>query len=191
MKLNLSPLIKSSIYTITLTTSLCLAQNSLGVGELLANASSWANMRKSAGSVRAESENLLMQAEQKLKASGCKKATILFTSSPNKRLADSSDGSCSILKQQTSAKPFIYSGLAFATMEEFSSWFGSFSQGKGTEGNDLYKRCPGDCSPSYKNEIKVTTSGGYQVTASAECGLPRDKDDNKFQLKASILCQDS
>ena len=70
---------------------------------------------------------------------------------------------------------------------EFASLFNEFSQGKGKEGKELYRKCPGSCSPQYDNNLEIDRgSNAMKVTASVVCGHARDKDDNTFMLVAML-----
>lgn len=165
----------------------------------IATANTWDNLRRKAGSVRAETSKLLSEARQKAETvtppalncpADCKAAPrpeIVFSSVPLKFRSDYRDEKqCEALERQTAEQPLTYSGITFRSLEDLSEWFGDFSQGKGREGRDLYKKCSGSCSPQYKDiTIRETGSGALAVHAMVECGHARDKGDNQYKLATS------
>ncbi len=168
-----------------------------------ANADAIANWRESAGSIAAESARLLKEAEQAMSIlqkpkdlcpSSCKLADqpkIVFRSVPKAFRTSYDDAAkCNQLLEQTKTKPLKYSNKDFDSIKSFSDWFGKFSQGKGSEGKDLYQRCDGDCSPQYKT---ILSPAGQKLSLLAEviCGPARDKSSNRYQLSTSYLweCQ--
>jgi hypothetical protein len=164
---------------------------------VLASASMWSNVRSASDSLKVQSRTLLEQAtaNRNLIAppasgcpAGCKLAglpLIVFRSVPNKFRADSSDARmCKILEMQTRAAPFRY-GKTFASLDGLNSWFSDFSQGDGSDGEDLYRRCSGACSPQYTNLIDITTNSTLNLVADVVCGPARDKSDNQYRLSVA------
>jgi hypothetical protein len=161
----------------------------------LGSASMWANARSASDSLKVQSRTLLEQATANRKlvappesgcATGCKPAgppLVVFRSVPNKFRVDYSDaGVCKKLEAQTRTAPFRYGGKTFASLDELNSWFSDFSQGDGPDGEDLYQRCSGNCSPQYTNVIDVTTNSKLNLFADVVCGPARDKSDNQYRL---------
>jgi hypothetical protein len=161
----------------------------------LASASMWSNVRSASNSLKVQSRTLLEQATatRKLMAppasgcpAGCKPAgppLVLFRSVPNKFRAGHSDADmCLKLEVQTRTAPFRYGGKTFASLDELNSWFSDFSQGDGPDGEDLYRRCSGACSPQYTNIVDVTTGSTLNLVADVVCGPPRDKSDDQYRL---------
>lgn len=174
------------------------------IEKVLATASSWSNLRKNAGSLRFESLRLLLLADKKrpqakapegLCPSSCQvtpNPEIVFETVANKFRSDNNDSAkCQKMLEQTSIKPFRYEGRSFSNLDEFTEWFSDFSQGKGEDGKDLYRRCGGNCSPQYVSVISHDDSG-YHLQANVRCGPARDKKDNQYQLGVSYLwtCKD-
>ena len=170
-----------------------------------ATASAFSNVRKAEGSLRYESGKMLNEANAKLSQAaapsgfcpeGCeasKTPRIVFSSVPKKYLSDYSDSKkCEDLLQKTKDNPIKFSDRKFSTQEEFNAWFGDFSQGKGTDGNELYKLCDGACSPRYTCFISQK-DGHLNVDAEAICGTARDKNDNLYVLSYSyrFFCEAS
>lgn len=167
----------------------------------LATANTWDNVRGNAGSLKVESQKLLSRARKELLTSKApedlcpkechpdSKPQIVFRSIPNKFLSDYSDREhCASLSEQTKLKPLAYSGKQFDSVDSLNSWIGDFSQGSGTEGKDLYKKCDGDCSPQYEYRI-LDNASAMNVDAVVLCGQARDKDDNQFKLSVSYRWQ--
>ncbi|MEQ9618560.1 MAG: hypothetical protein RIG61_05255 [Deltaproteobacteria bacterium] len=162
----------------------------------LATASFFANERNKPGSIKYESSSMLEKAEKNLSGgdkpedlcpSGCRlaeKPDIVFKSIPNKFVTDYPDyDKCQELLNKTEKNPFSYN-KQFSSMGEVEDWFADFSRGKGTDGEDLYKRCDGSCSPQYT--FIITEEGnGLKLDASVVCGHERDKDDNRYRLSYS------
>lgn len=166
----------------------------LEVESVSASASSWGNLRNNPGSVRYESSRMLKKATTAAPPqapadftcpAGCTvqpAPQVIFQSVPAKFLSDYSEKPhCDDLKAQTSKKPLKYSDRNFPSADALSDWFGDFSQGKGTDGKDLYTRCDGACSPQYTCEIRRNSSK-LLLNASVLCGPARDKDDNSYRL---------
>jgi hypothetical protein len=161
----------------------------------LGSASVWSNARSASNSLKVQSRTLLEQATTNRRlaappASGCPAGCepagpplVVFRSIPNKFRAGYSDaGMCEKLEAQTRATPFRYGGKTFASLDDLNSWFSDFSQGDGPDGEDLYRRCSGVCSPQYTNVIDVTTKSALKLVAEVVCGPARDKSDNQYRL---------
>ena len=160
-----------------------------------ANANAWANWRGNAGSISAESKRLLSDADKQLEKltqpsdlcpAECKPSNaprIIFKSVPSSFLTEYGDrAKCAALLQQTGQQPLLYPGRKFPDMEALNGWFGEFSQGKGSDGKDLYAKCDGDCSPQYSCTIKKGADGKLSLDAHVLCGHARDKDQNSYDL---------
>jgi hypothetical protein len=161
----------------------------------LGSASLWSNVRSASDSLKVQSRTLLEQATANRKnmappASGCPVGCkpagpplVVFRSVPNKFLANYSDAlMCKTFEAQTRAAPFRYGGKTFASLDDLNSWFSDFSQGDGPDGEDLYRRCSGTCSPQYTNVIDVTTHSTLNLVADVVCGPARDKSDDQYRL---------
>lgn len=162
-----------------------------------AGAGTWANLRNHQGSLRFESSALFQTAlaglskqspPSNLCAPGCTpKAVIRFTSVPKKFLADYSEKpKCERRESETKIRPLLYTGLSFDSIDAFNSWYSDFSQGKGKEGEDLYTKCDGSCSPQYSTILKKD-GDKIRADASVVCGPARDKDDNLYRLEVGYL----
>ena len=165
----------------------------------LASASLWSNARSAGNSLKVRSRALLEQAAASRKVmapppggcpAGCKPAgppLVVFRSVPNRFRTDYSDaGMCRKLEEQTQAAPFRYGARTFASLDDLNSWFGDFSQGDGPDGEDLYRRCSGDCSPQYTNVIDVTAHSTLNLVANVVCGPARDKSDDQYRLSIAF-----
>lgn len=180
----------------------CAQLPSTAAASKLATAATWANMRKSDGSIAKESKALLESAIQKFQTqptapadcgADCPTAPayIAFDVTPHTFLSDYSErAACSQQLVATKATALAYKNRHFATLDEMTSWFGDFSSGKGKDGGDLYSKCPGDCSPQYR--IRATpTDDGIHVDAYALCGPARDKSDNQYHLETRLVWSDA
>ena len=171
-------------------------EKEIALDNVVATAATWDNLRKNEGSIAFESRRLLGAVWEDLKPptdfcpNYCQLKSspeVIFKSVPNKFISDYSDrDKCENLFEQTKKEPFVYKRRSFATLEEFHEWFSDFSQGKGRDGNDLYDKCDGRCSPRYKTFISKEKKS-YLVDAEVQCGPARDKSDNKYQLSSSLL----
>jgi hypothetical protein len=164
-----------------------------------------ANWRNAAGSIKAESNAIFMQAKTAAETvvaptnfcpKGCtapERGKMLFRSTPNKfRSGYSEAAHCDALFALTSKQPLIYQNDRIETVDDLNQWIGDISQGSGKEGRDLYKKCDGSCSPRFEYHIsKNLNSTGYSVKASIVCGAARDKDDGQYVLESLFrwVCQ--
>lgn len=162
----------------------------------LATASLFANERNKAGSIRYESGAMLEKAESGVGGaqkpadicpSDCEiseKPEVIFKAVPNKFLSDYSDyDKCQKLLEETEKTPFAYHEQ-FSSLDQIESWFSDFSRGKGEDGNDMYDKCSGKCSPQYELIISKD-SGKFSLDAEVICGHARDKKDNQYELSYS------
>lgn len=106
---------------------------------------------------------------------------------PTKVLEDYDDKEmCGRYLEQTKHTPLVYKGIHVQNMTDFVDQFSDLSQGEGEHGEDLYRRCDGDCSPSYK--ITITADNpGLTAESIVVCGHARDKDENKHILVTQLL----
>lgn len=174
-----------------------LLSEELPVRATLASAGFFANLRKADHSINVQMDSLLHEAKAaatrittgpKPCMRACKEPIIavLFESSPHTSLVDYDESSvCQGLYQATSIRPIVYTGRLFATDNEAKEWYKDLTQGDGPDGEDLYQRCPGRCSPAYSSTIYQNQSH-YVVTTSIVCGHARDKDDNQYRLRAAL-----
>lgn len=169
----------------------------------MATASMWDNFRRNPGSIAFECQQLIDRAlaDQGLSAeyeSHCQppcvahlEGAVILRSKPNKLLSDYSEKElCQKFLTATTRDPLRYEGLRFKSSAEFNDWFSNFSQGSGDQGEDLYQRCPGSCSPQFEAHISQENSG-LEVDVMVVCGHARDKDDNQYQLSTwrMVTCQ--
>jgi hypothetical protein len=161
-----------------------------------------ANEGNKPGSIRYESGAILEKADSGLSSAekpaglcpaGCvlpAKPVIVFRAVPTAFVTNYSDyDKCQKLLEETEKTPFEYNE-SFSSMSEVESWFSDFSRGKGTDGQDLYKRCSGQCSPQY--EFFITNDAGkLALDADVVCGHARDKSNNMYDISYSYkwICQ--
>ncbi len=168
------------------------------VGERLASASTYANYWKKEGSVSFETEGLFQKAEDQYpeiskpegicpEQCGASTPLFLFESIPNKRKESYEEyEKCAALLKDTEQDPIVYERRTFATRDEAIEWYQDLTRGKGDDGEDLYDRCDGSCSPAYET---IATKEGESVVVSSRivCGHARDKSDNQYLLRASFV----
>lgn len=167
------------------------------VGSAVASAGFFANLRNANHSLKYVTDQLLTKARvvaeaATLEGRGCKDgcttpvAAIVFTSTPNLVLESYDEStSCQRLYEQTLLNPIVYDRRSFDSEEEAKEWYQDLTMGDGADGEDLYARCPGMCSPAYSS-VAYKYGGKFVVTATIVCGHARDKDDNHYKLSSSV-----
>lgn len=167
------------------------------VHSTLASAGFFDNLRNADDSIRFQMDQLLSQSETKATelakqpgpcGSSCSSSfvAVVFSSTPNMTLPDYEDSpSCQKLLTATQNQPIVYSNREFDTQNDADEWYNDLTQGDGTDGEDLYERCPGQCSPSYSS-VMYRKNGKFIVTTSIVCGHARDKSDNQYRLTSSL-----
>jgi hypothetical protein len=171
--------------------------NDIPVGSGLASAGFFANLRNADNSINFLMDELISKSEVQAQRISSEQRTcprscsqpvvaIVFTSTPNRTL-DSYDEStsCAQYQELTTASPIVYANRTFDSQSDAESWYEDMTQGNGIDGEDLYGRCPGKCSPAYSSVI-YQRNQKFVVTTSIVCGHARDKDDNQYRLTASV-----
>lgn len=174
------------------------SQQDVSIRSTLASAGFFDNLRNSDDSIRYQTDQLLSQSENKAEqliqqkspcgSSSCAApiVAVVFSSTPNITLAEYKDSpSCQKLLESTRQNPIVYGNRQFDTQDDAEEWYNDLTQGDGTDGEDLYNRCPGQCSPSYSSVI-YRRGGKFIITTSIICGHARDKDDNQYRLTSSL-----
>jgi len=95
------------------------------------------------------------------------------------------DQMCERYERATTKEPLEFEDKRFASVDELTNWIMDFTQGKGADGESLYEQCPGRCSPRYTWWIDPDETG-LTVEARVVCGLPRDRDGNKYRLSTAL-----
>ncbi len=172
-------------------------QQDILIRSTLASAGFFDNLRNSDDSIRHQMDQLLSQSETKASEIGGQKSpcgpscsnpvvAVVFSSTPNMTLPEYEDSpSCQKLLETTKQQPILYSNREFNTQDDAEEWYNDLTQGDGTDGEDLYNRCPGQCSPSYTSII-YRRNGKFLITTSIICGHARDKNDNQYRLTSSL-----
>ncbi len=170
----------------------------LPIDTVTANAGIFTNLLKSSGSLNFESDRLFNQAQQRRKElappvdlcpaeCGRPMLQFAFTSTPRIFLDSYPDqGSCDALYQLTRQKPLIFTSEPFDQSSDIRDWYKDFSRGANPEGEDLYRQCPGACSPQYKAYITTNSAGRFLIEAHVVCGPARDKTDNTYLLSSAL-----
>ncbi|MBN8549943.1 MAG: hypothetical protein J0M12_11560 [Deltaproteobacteria bacterium] len=109
--------------------------------------------------------------------------SFFFRSTPRLVLSDYEDAAhCNQLYAQTQNQPLRYEKKGLHSLKEAEKWIGRFSRGKGTEGESLYERCDGSCSPRY-SYVVTTISSLLTIEAQVVCGPARDQEDDTYELE--------
>ncbi len=172
-------------------------QHPTPVGSSLASAGFFANLRGARNSINVQMNSLLGEAKAAAAQlaegavpciPGCSTpvVSVIFESTPNISLADYREfSSCQAHHDTTKTEPIVYAQRLFSSEEEAKEWYKDLTLGDGPDGEDLYRRCPGRCSPSYSSTI-YQHLGRYVVTTTIVCGHARDKDDDQYRLRAAV-----
>jgi hypothetical protein len=194
----ISPCFPSTLYSQSNCTPL---NQEIPIRSTLASAGFFANFRNADHSINFLMDELLVQAHSeadkriKLESScdhSCASPVLatVFDSVPNVTLQDYDEiSACQELFEKTKRAPIVYENRSFSSDQEAKDWYHDLTQGDGADGEDLYLRCPGACSPSYSS-VAYKQLGRFNVTTSIICGHARDKDDGQYRLSASLrwLC---
>ena len=92
---------------------------------------------------------------------------------------------CRKLDTQTRVRPFEFAPRHFKSISAMNEWVMAFSQGRGEEGKELYRRCAANCSPNYQFVIEPV-SEGLKVETSVQCGLARDRGSDEYQVSTAL-----
>lgn len=92
---------------------------------------------------------------------------------------------CRKLDAQTRDRPFEFATRHFESTSALNEWVMSFSQGRGAEGEELYRRCAANCSPSYQFTI-APDDQGLQVETRVHCGFARDRSSNDYEVSTAL-----
>lgn len=171
--------------------------NDIPVGHTLASAGFFDNLRNSDDSIRFQMDELLSKSEAQASQQAqpprpCTQScahpvvAVVFASVPNMTLSAYGDSpTCQKLLEETTKDPIVYAKRTFQTQQDAKEWYNDLTQGDGADGEDLYTRCPGSCSPAYSSVI-YRIGDKLVVTTSIICGHARDKDDNQYRLTSSL-----
>lgn len=167
------------------------------VRQATASAGFFANLRNSDDSINYLTDELLSQAEANAgdlqrREEGCSRVcsnaaiAVVFRSVPRLTLSGYSESArCDQLLSQTTQNPIVFDKKLFDSKDEAEDWYEELTQGDGDDGEILYAKCPGKCSPSYTSVIYKQASK-FVVTTSVVCGHARDKDDDQYNLSAAL-----
>lgn len=167
------------------------------VRSVLATAGLMANLRGSDNSIKSRMDGLLTDARSAAatlhaREEGCarscadSKVAVVFLSKPNVELKGYDEAeTCNNLLKATTAAPITYDKRRFPSDDAAKAWYNDLTQGNGQDGADLYKRCPGSCSPQYSS-VAYRDGSDIVVSTSIICGPARDKDDNQYDLTAAV-----
>jgi hypothetical protein len=154
------------------------------------------NLAEHPKSIRAVAGRLLIEALEKqqspaagLTCADCKnpaRPRVVYTVAPVHFLQEREQKAvCLRLDAQTRKRPFEFAPRRFATVTELNDWVMEFSQGRGTEGQELYRLCAANCSPRYQFEI-AQDADGLSVTTQVQCGLARDRASDEYAVSTAL-----
>lgn len=107
---------------------------------------------------------------------------------PSKFLSDYEDkDKCTSYLNNTKRDPLTFDVFKFADIDEFADLFSDFSRGKGPKGEELYKRCDGECSPQFTLKIKSLDDGTFVQDTDVVCGHARDQDDDTYIVSTTLV----
>lgn len=91
---------------------------------------------------------------------------------------------CAVLLNQTSRRPLKFGPRRARSQDELTAWLSDMSRGKGRDGEALYDKCSGKCSPRYFIDA---AQDGEEVVATVDvvCGPARDKTDNTYIISSA------
>jgi hypothetical protein len=118
---------------------------------------------------------------------------ILFSASPQSFVPDHPDFErCNQRLEATTKDPIAYPNRSFESFKDLSDAFLDIAKGSGPDGEDLYERCDGDCSPRYSLYISAhkrahTEEEQYRSDILILCGPPRDKEENLYNLSTQLI----
>jgi hypothetical protein len=146
------------------------------------SAGTWDNLRNNEGSLRYETGKLLTSGLAMLSP----ETSIIISSKPKKFLKDHRDNDyCNKRFSETKDQPIVFTDKTFESQDDLNSWISDLSQGKGSDGRDLYRKCDKSCSPQYSYIIEEKDKSTLSVHADVLCGPVRDKNDNNYLLTLS------
>lgn len=154
-----------------------------------------ANLRGSAGSIRAVARELLAAAleQQRLGTGGCpgdcgvQESAIVYKVLPTAYLdGDRQRSECQRYERETSASPLRFPDREFDSLDALNEWIMDFSRGKGSDGKALYAACASNCSPRYTFIIRPGDGTTLALDADVICGLARDKKESRYRLSTAI-----
>lgn len=150
-----------------------------------ASAGYLSNIMNKSGSIRATSKRILTSAIESSRSKDPVQS-VIFTSTPVlSKKADDDDPMCARYEQATKKNPLRFEDKHFDTVDDLTGWIMDFTQGKGSDGEALYRQCPGKCSPRYTWLIEPGESG-LKVQARVVCALPRDRDGDMYELTTAL-----
>ena len=151
----------------------------------IASAGFLSNLGNRADSIRATSKRMLDDAIGVAGSDGSAQRIVLKSTPELSTKDDADDQMCESLEKATTEAPLDFNGKHFASVDELTDWIMDFTQGKGADGKLLYEQCPGKCSPQYTWWIDSGKTG-LMVDARVICGLPRDRDGDKYHLSIAL-----
>lgn len=125
-------------------------------------------------------------AEECAECDGASRPSIVYTVRPIHLLdVGKQQAVCRKLDEQTRVRPFEFPPRHFKSISAMNEWVMAFSQGRGEEGKELYRRCEADCSPNYQFVIEPDAAG-LQVKTRVHCGLARDRDSDDYEVSTAL-----
>ena len=92
---------------------------------------------------------------------------------------------CLEFESETKDNPLRFESRAFETVDALNDWIMDFSQGRGKDGELLYKQCSSNCSPRYTFLIAEQRTG-FEVKTEVLCGLARDRSNNRYRISTAL-----
>ncbi len=154
------------------------------------------NLAEHPKSIRAVAGRLLDEAlvqqqglEAGLACADCKgpgRARVVYKVAPMHFLPDREQKAvCLKLDGQTRKRPFEFAPRRFGSVTELNDWIMGFSQGRGPEGEELYRRCSANCSPRYEFVI-AREKEGLNLETRVQCGPARDRSSDEYAISTAL-----
>lgn len=166
------------------------------IADELASAGIMYNLAEHPKSIRAIAGRLLDEALERQQhvdsevactdCKGSRRARIVYKVAPVHFLPPREQKAvCLRLDAQTRKRPFEFAARRFGSVTELNDWIMGFSQGRGAEGEDLYRRCAANCSPRYEFVI-AKEAAGLQVETRVQCGPARDRASEEYAVSTAL-----
>ena len=172
----------------------CAASRETPLRESLASAGLMMNIAEHPKSIRVVAQKLLTEAldspaTKSAKCAGCRAPStpeIVYRVVPTAFLpSPEQPAMCLGLERATQKHPLAFPSRGFDNVGALNSWINDFSQGRGSDGQQLYAQCGGNCSPRYTFLITPSATG-LKVGTQVVCGLARDREVDDYRVSTAL-----
>ena len=172
----------------------CAASRETPLRESVASAGLMMNIAEHPKSIRVVAQKLLTEAidspaPKSTNCPGCRAPSppeIVYRVAPTAFLpSPQQPAMCLGLERATQNHPLAFPSREFDNVGALNAWISDFSQGRGSDGQQLYAQCGGDCSPRYTFLIAPGASG-LKVGTQVICGLARDREVDDYRVSTAL-----